>query len=54
MSYYIIYIFVSLCGGGGELWVDQRKMCTDIRDVAQVTMSACSHFPIDVICSVSG
>ena len=29
------YILVSWCGG--ELWVDQRKKCTDICDVAQVT-----------------
>ena len=32
---YMHTVFVSLCGG--ELWVDQRKMCADICDVAQVT-----------------
>ena len=30
-----LYILVSWCVG--ELWVDQRKKCADIRDVAQVT-----------------
>ena len=29
----------------GELWVDQRKKCTDICDVAQVI----AHFLIDVV-----
>ena len=28
-------VLVSWCGG--ELWVDQRKKCADICDVAQVT-----------------
>ena len=30
-----IATIVSWCGG--ELWVDQRKKCADICDVAQVT-----------------
>ena len=34
-SYQDIVILVSWCGG--ELWVDQRKKCADICDVAQVT-----------------
>ena len=31
----LVSVFVSWCGG--ELWVDQRKKCADIFDVAQVT-----------------
>ena len=31
----ICTVLVSWCGG--ELWVDQRKKCADICDVAQVT-----------------
>ena len=36
-EYYTIYIYTCVSWCGGELWVDQRKKCADICDVAQVT-----------------
>ena len=36
-SYICMYVYVLVSWCGGELWVDQRKVCADICDVAQFT-----------------
>ena len=44
--YVCIYIYKLVSWCGGELWVDQRKKCADICDVARSLMYA--HILIDV------